>query len=312
VSTITWDSKLSAVAGSAAAKIEKAFGYRTVGELLTHYPRRYVEKGTVSDLGHLRLDEHITFVARVARSQQKSYPDRRRGGMAYRLEVTVATEHDQLMLTFFDKAQHTADWRLQQLRPGRSGLFSGKVGQFRDQWQLTNPQTKVFGEGDQSAADLALAEFDAQPNLMTIYPATSTVQSWQLADAINLALQMLDDVPEPLPEQLRAERGLLGARPALEQIHRPDSWAQKGAAEKRLRFEEAFVTQAVLAQRRAQLQLLDAAPRAGRDGGLLDRFDQRLPFELTAGQREVGDQILDDLAAGHPMHRLLQVEGGTV
>ncbi|MBA2464289.1 MAG: hypothetical protein H0V42_04850, partial [Nocardioidaceae bacterium] len=50
---ITWDSKISAVAGSAAAKIEKAFGYRTVGELLTHYPRRYIDKGSVSDLGSL-------------------------------------------------------------------------------------------------------------------------------------------------------------------------------------------------------------------------------------------------------------------
>ena len=88
---VTWDSKISAVAGSAASKIEKAFGYRTVGELLSHYPRRYVDKGKVSDLEHLTLDDHITFVGRVVRSQQKSYPDRRRGGMAYRLEVVVAT-----------------------------------------------------------------------------------------------------------------------------------------------------------------------------------------------------------------------------
>ena len=309
--TITWDSKISAVAGSAAAKIEKAFGYRTVGELLTHYPRRYVEKGTVSDLGSLRLDEHITFVARVARSQQKSYPDRRRGGMAYRLEVTVATEHDRLMLTFFDKKKHLADWRARTLVEGSTALFSGKVGRFRDQWQLTNPQTKVFGEGDQSAADLALAEFDAQPNLMTIYPATSAVQSWQLADAIKLALQMLEEVPETLPEQVRAERGLLEARTALEWIHRPDSWEQKGAAEARLRFEEAFVTQTALAQRRAGLRALDAQPRRGRDGGLLERFDERLPFTLTEGQFHVSEEILRDLAAGHPMHRLLQGEVGS-
>ena len=95
---VTWDSKISAVAGSAASKIEKAFGYRTVGDLLSHYPRRYVDKGKVSDLEHLTLDDHITFVGRVVRSQQKSYPDRRRGGLAYRLEVVVATEHDRLAL----------------------------------------------------------------------------------------------------------------------------------------------------------------------------------------------------------------------
>ncbi|MGN6577657.1 MAG: ATP-dependent DNA helicase RecG [Nocardioides sp.] len=309
--TITWDSKLSAVAGTAAAKIEKAFGYRTVGELLTHYPRRYVEKGKVSDLGHLQLDEHITFVARVARSQQKSYPDRRRGGMAYRLEVTVATEHDQLMLTFFDKKKHLADWRARTIREGATALFSGKVGRFRDRWQLTNPQTQVFKQGDESAADLALAEFEAQPDLMTIYPATSTVQSWQLADAIKLALQMIEEVPETLPEPVRRARGLVDARQALEWIHRPDTWEQKQAAEQRLRFEEAFVTQAALAQRRVALRALDAEPRTGRDGGLLEQFDERLPFTLTEGQFQVSEEILRDLAAGHPMHRLLQGEVGS-
>jgi ATP-dependent DNA helicase RecG len=231
--------------------------------------------------------------------------------MAYRLEVTVSTQQDRLMLTFFDKKKHLADWRARTLVEGATGLFSGKVGRFRDQWQLTNPQTKVFGTGDESAADLALAEFDAQPDLMTIYPATSTVQSWQIADAITLALHMLDEVPEPLPEEVRAARGLLDARQALEWIHRPDSWEQKGAAEKRLRFEEAFVTQTALAQRRAGLKALDAQPRTGRDGGLLDRFDERLPFTLTAGQQEVSAHVLTDLAAGHPMHRLLQGEVGS-
>jgi ATP-dependent DNA helicase RecG len=309
VPTVTWDSKLSAVVGSPAAKIEKAFGYRTVGELLTHYPRRYVEKGSVSDLGALHLDEHITFVARVAKAVQKSYPDRRRGGIAYRLEVTVATEHDRIVLTFFDKKKHLADWRARTIREGSTALFSGKVGRFRDQWQLTNPETKVFGS--EQDADLALAEFDALPDLTTIYPATAAVQSWQIGDAVMLALQMLEEVPETLPAEVQRAHGLLDARQALEWIHRPDTWAQKGAAEKRLRFEEAFVTQTALAQRRAGLKALDAQPRPGREGGLLERFDGRLPFTLTEGQMLVSREILADLAAGHPMHRLLQGEVGS-
>jgi ATP-dependent DNA helicase RecG len=311
MAAVTWDAKISAVAGSAASKIEKAFGYRTVGELLSHYPRRYVDKGGVSDLEHLTLDEHITFVARVLKSTQRSYPDRRRGGMAYRLEVVVATEHDQLMLTFFDKKKHLADWRARTMAEGSTGLFSGKVGRFRNDWQLTNPQTKIFGAGEEDQAGMALAEFDAMPALLTIYPATSTVQSWQLGDAITLALRMVDEVPDVLPEPVRREQGLIDARQALEWIHRPDSWEQKGAAEKRLRFDEAFVTQTALAQRRASLEALDATPRSGRDGGLLDRFDARLPFTLTEGQQRVSQEVLRDLAAGHPMHRLLQGEVGS-
>jgi ATP-dependent DNA helicase RecG len=312
MATVTWDSRLTSLVGSSASKIEKAFGYRTVGELLRHYPRRYVDKGSVSDLGQLTLDEHITLVARVRTSRQRTYPDGRRGGMAYRLEVVVETERDQLTLTFFDKKKHLADWRARTIREGTVGLFSGKVGRFRNQWQLTNPQTKVFrGAEAEQDASMALAEFDAMPDLLTIYPATSTLQSWQIEDAITHALRVLDEVPDPVPETVRRELGLVDARQALEWIHRPDSWEQKAAAEASLRFEEAFVTQAVLAQRRAELQALPAQPRTGRDGGLLDRFDQRVPFTLTEGQLLVSREILDDLASGHPMHRLLQGEVGS-
>ena len=308
-STIGWDARLATVAGKHAPKIEKAFGYRTVGDLLGHYPRRWVDKGSLSDLGDVEPDLHVTVIGRVVRSRQHPYSDRRRGGLAYRLEAVVATEDAQLMLTFFDKAQHTADWRLRQLRPGRSGLFSGKVGMFRGTLQLVNPQTQMFGgEGDEAAV---AAEWEKLPALIPIYPATSAVQSWQLAEAIELALDLVHEVPEVLPEEIRRTHDLLPARQALRWLHRPDSWSEKGAAEKRLRFDEAFVTQTVLAQRRQELQALEAEPRSGRPGGLLDRFDERLPFGLTAGQQQVSRAVLDDLAAGHPMHRLLQGEVGS-
>src|SRR6185369_3401075 len=148
------------------------------------------------------------------------------------------------------------------------------------------------GDAD-GGEDAAARHWDSIPQLITIYPATATMQSWQLSDAIALALNLVEEVPR--------EHDFVSARQALEWLHRPDSWSQKEAAAKRLRFDEAFVTQAVLAKR----------PRTGREGGLLDRFDERLPFELTAGQQEVSRAVLDDLAAGHPMHRLLQGEVGS-
>jgi len=312
VPAITWDSKLATVAGKKAAKIEKAFGFRTVGDLLRHYPRRWVAKGELSEVEDLRLDEHITVIGRVVSSKQFRYPDRRRGGMAYRLEVVVATEGDELSLTFFDKAKHIADWRQRTIAEGAHGWFSGKVGRFRDRWQLTNPQTQIISKQDEvGGLDLAHAAWEMLPDLLTIYPATSTVQSWQLHDVIVVALDLVDEVPESLPARVRLQHGLVGARQALDWFHRPGSHQEKGSAEKRLRFEEAFVTQTVLAQRRAMLTELDTAPRAGRTGGLLDRFDATLDFELTNGQREVSREILDDLAAGHPMHRLLQGEVGS-
>jgi ATP-dependent DNA helicase RecG len=310
--SITWESKLAAVAGKSAPKIEKAFGLRTVGDLLRHYPRRYVEKGALSALDSLTLGEHVTVIARVVSSKQIPYVDKRRGAMAYRLEVVVTTDADELSLTFFDKKKHIADWRSRSIVAGTHGLFSGKVGRFRNRWQLTNPETKIYSnETMESGLDQVHAAWDSLPDLLTIYPATATVQSWQIQDAIALALDLVDEVPDPLPAAVRLRHGMLGARQALEWIHRPGSWAEKGSAEKRLRFEEAFVTQTVLAQRRAALMTLDAEPRTGVDDGLLDRFDERLPFELTGGQREVSGEILEDLAAGHPMHRLLQGEVGS-
>src|SRR6478609_808916 len=130
-STIGWDSKLATVAGNGAGKIEKAFGYQTVGDLLQHYPRRWVDKGSLSDLGAIVPDEHVTVIARVVRAKTHAYSDRRRGGTAYRLEVVVATEHDQLTVTGLDKKKHIAEWRERTIAPGRIGLSSGKVGTFR-------------------------------------------------------------------------------------------------------------------------------------------------------------------------------------
>ncbi len=310
--TIRWDSKLASVAGTRASKIEKAFGYTTVGELLRHYPRRYVPKGSLSDLGGLVVDEHVTIIAQVLSVEQKSYHDRRSGRTAYRLEVVVATGDHELVLTFFDKKKHTADWRKSNIAPGMHGVFSGKVGRFRNQWQLTNPQTQLFAETqEEDGLDRARESWEKQPNLITLYPATATVQSWQLQRVIDLTLDLVEGVPEPLPPTVRLAHGLLSSRQAVEWMHRPDSWADQQAAERTLRFEEAFVTQAVLARRRIELAKLPAQARTGAEGSLLDRFDAELPFELTEGQHRVSEQILDDLAGGHPMHRLLQGEVGS-
>ena len=308
---ITWDSKLATVAGKHAAKIEKAFGYATVGDLLRHYPRRYVPKGSLSDLESLEEGEHVTVIAEVVSVKQHSYPDRRTRQLAYRLEVEVSTGDHRLMLTFFDKKPHIAEWRAKAISAGMHGVFAGKVGTFRGQWQLTNPQTQLFaGEGDEGVGT-AREAWERQPDLITLYPATAAVQSWQIQKAIALALDLVEDVPEPVPPAVRLAHGLLGARQALTWIHRPDSWADKVAAERTLRFEEAFVTQTALALRRAELAKAPATPRPAVAGALLDRFDASLPFSLTDGQQEVSAQILDDLTRTHPMHRLLQGEVGS-
>ncbi|HSV41217.1 MAG TPA: ATP-dependent DNA helicase RecG [Nocardioidaceae bacterium] len=293
-------SKLGSLLGGATAKkVTDAFGYETVQDLLGHYPRTYVDRGQTSDDSEFAEGEVVTLVASVIESTPHTYKDRRTGHLAFRLEIVARVGQSRVVMTFFDRKKHIADWRAKKMAPGLTMMVAGKAqwSTFKRSWELVNPHYN----------DTDLSE---RSQLLPIYPASSKVTSWTLDDSLALVLPMVGDVPDPLPEALRKERELLPLHQALRWIHAPDDWQQVGAARKRLKFDEAFVTQAVLAQRRHELNAVTTRPRAG-GGGLLDQFDQRLPFVLTAGQVTVCDQLMADLADTHPMHRLLQGEVGS-
>jgi len=293
-------SKLGSVVGGATAKkLQQAFGYETVGDLLGHYPRTYVDRGQTSDSSEFVEGEIVTLVATVVDSKSHTYTDRRTGRPAYRLEVVAQVEGSRVVMTFFDRQAGTAKWRAGKMAPGLTMMVAGKAqwNTFKRSWELVNPH---YNDSD----------FSERSRLLPIYPASGSLTSWTIDDSLALALPMLSEVPDPLPEQLRKERDLLTLQRALAWIHAPDDWQQVGAARKRLKFDEAFVTQAVLAQRRHELNATTTRPRQG-GGALLARFDQRLPFALTSGQAAVCEEILGDLAGTHPMHRLLQGEVGS-
>ena len=226
------------------------------------------------------------------------------------LEAVVTDGRDRLTLTFFNQA-----WREKELRPGRRGLFAGKVSRFRTTWQLAHPEYLLLPDDD-VADGAAASDGDAAlfaRGLIPVYPASASVPSWKVAQSVRLALDVLD-APEdvdPLPAALRERHHLQGLRDALRSVHQPHDRAEVERARTRLRWDEALVLQTVLAQRRLAAAAAPAVPRTPRPGGLLDAFDARLPFTLTAGQREVGEQIAADLALPHPMHRLLQGEVGS-
>ncbi len=301
---VSWDSPVSMVGGKHYAKIIKATGVETVGDLLGIYPRRYVRKGSLSELEELTEGDILSLVGEVVSSEQKSYQDRRTHRTAYRLEVRVRAEDGSLLLTYFDKHRSTAEWRASKELPvGSVGVFSGRLKWFNQQWQLTNPASRMYGGTDGDLAEM--------PDLIPLYASVAGVSTWHFEDTIRLALDLVDDVPELLPAQVREAEDLVMAGAALRWIHRPDTWAQKVSAEKRLKYDEAFLTQTVLARRRAAIVATEANPRPGGVGGILDQFDERLPFALTEGQRSVGKQIAEELGLGHPMHRLLQGEVGS-
>ncbi len=289
-------------------RIVEGLGIETVGDLLHHFPRRYVETGELTSLDTLEKGQFLTVVGEIAQSKVNTYKDRRTHRPAYRVDVTVRTESHSLRLSFFAKHQGMAKWHSDRMPVGRRGIFLGQADTFRGEWQLTHPQMVLFGSPDEDAAQLSLESIGA---FYPIYPLTKGVESWDLQRAISFARTMVETVPELLPSEVRQRNDVLEARQALDWIHAPDSWGQIKRAQHRYRFEEALVTQLVLGRRRRAVRAMGARPRDGGDGGLLAAFDAQLPFELTRGQLEIGAQIEHDLAQPHPMNRLLQGEVGS-
>jgi len=297
MTSFTLDSRLGgAIGGKTAAALERAFGMTTVGDLLVHYPRRYARRGELTPISTLPIGEPVTIVAEVRRVNERRMKNRN-GSL---LEVVISDGNGEMSLTFFNQS-----WRVRDLKPGRQGIFAGKVGVYRGAQQLAHPDYELFE--DEDAARLKAAANVHLP--IPIYPATSTVASWQLQKTVELVLDGLGEIPEPLPPEVRARHDLLDARTALERIHRPQSFDEIDQAHATLRMQEAFVLQVALLQQRAFVRAMSATRRS--PGPLLERFDAALPFPLTADQASVGDQIGRDLQGDWPMNRLVQGEVGS-
>ncbi|MEU7426859.1 ATP-dependent DNA helicase RecG [Streptomyces sp. NPDC040750] len=295
---------LKSVLGPATAKVmAEHLGLRTTGDLLHHYPRRYEERGQLTHLADLPMDEHVTVVAQVADARLHTFASAKAPrGKGQRLEVTITDGSGRLQLVFFGNGVHKPH---KELLPGTRAMFAGKVSVFNRRLQLAHPAYELL-RGDSEEAVETWAG-----TLIPIYPATAKLESWKIGKAVQTVLPSTGEALDPLPDSLREGRGLLPLPEALLKIHRPHTKADVADARARLKWDEAFVLQVALARRRHADSQLPAVPRAPRPDGVLAAFDDRLPFTLTEGQRKVSKEIFDDLATDHPMHRLLQGEVGS-
>ncbi|MGA5347751.1 ATP-dependent DNA helicase RecG [Streptomyces griseoincarnatus] len=298
------DEPLKKVLGPATAKVTaEHLGLHTVGDLLHHYPRRYEERGQLTHLADLPMDEHVTVVAQVADARLHTFASSRAPrGKGQRLEVTITDGSGRLQLVFFGAGVHKPH---KELLPGTRAMFAGKVSVFNRRLQLAHPAYELLrGDAEETVETWAGA-------LIPIYPATAKLESWKIGKALQTVLPSAQEAADPLPESLREGRGLVPLPEALLKIHRPHTKADIEEARARLKWDEAFVLQVALARRRYADAQLPAVPRRPRPDGILAAFDDRLPFTLTEGQREVSEEIFADLATDHPMHRLLQGEVGS-
>lgn len=281
---------VAALGARAAELLEAQLSLHTVGDLLRHYPRRYVDRGRLTDIAGLEIGEHITIVAQVEKATLRTM--RSRSGTL--LAAVIRDEKGaQLDCTFFN------GHKLKSLvKPGVRAVFSGKVGVFNRKLQLTHPQFETLDEDD-----------EIRP-FISVYPATAKIGSQVIARSVRQALEMLDELADPLPSSVREGESLAELGRALRRIHVPESQNDIFAARHRLVWDEAMGVQLALALRRRATAARPAAACPPRRGGLLEAFDARLPFALTDGQKAVGEEIAADLAGRHPMNRLVQGDVG--
>jgi ATP-dependent DNA helicase RecG len=293
------ESKLSSVIGDRTAKVlTDTFDIRTVGDLMRHYPRRYLVRGELSDISELVEGDEVTILAEVLSSTNR--PLRGRKGSIFEVVVTDGT--DKLSLTFFNQA-----WREKELKAGRQGLFAGKVGVFNGKKQLAHPDYEMIPDGND--VDAAASSFAGK--YLPVYPASAKMPSWKISKCVEMAIDSLDEVEDFLPEHIRSSFSYPTLHQGLVQLHRPADLDSAESARERLTFDEAFLLQSLLVLRRNELRKLNTASRKAIKGGILDSFDASLPFQLTGGQKAVCAEIEADLAQDHPMHRLLQGEVGS-
>ena len=230
--TVDLDTPLAGLVGKKAADaLSTKLGLHTVGDLVRHYPRRYVDRGKLTEIAGLELGEHVTVLAEVEKVTMRDMRHRR--GKLMQVVITDGRGR-RLDCTFFNP------YKLQKVMvPGLRALFSGQVSRFRDKLQLTHPEFEPLEESE-----------GVRP-FISIYPATQGFDSWQIARCVRQVLELLDDPTDPLPASLRRAEGLSDLGRALRRIHLPETEADQYAAKNRLVWDEAMGVQLALALRRS-------------------------------------------------------------
>ena len=225
----TLETPLKAELGDRTANaLNKAFGIQTVGDLLRHYPRRYVLRGELSDIAELAEGEEATVLAEIAAVNL-----RRASGRTI-LEVVVTDGSAKLWLTFFNQP-----WREKELQVGRTGMFAGKVGLFNGKRQLSHPEYQLIPDGDD--VDEAVSGFAGK--FISVYPSASKFPSWKISQCVEIVLDGLEEVSDHIPSEVLAELGYPSITEAIKEIHQPSTLESSALARTRLTFDEALLMQ---------------------------------------------------------------------
>ncbi len=279
--------------GDKKAKALAQAEIETLLDLLTHYPRRYIDRTNQARVSELVEGEEANVLVEVIESSSR----RVRGGKVM-VNIVVGDESGTLRLTFFNQA-----WRERQLSPGRQAVLYGKVELYRGRRQMTNPVVDLVG--------------DETGRIIPVYPQSEKagLHSWDVAEWVAEILRRTlppkgRGLGDPLPDYLLDEHDFITRQAAFAGIHQPESLPEVGEARRRLVFDELFRLQLALVLRKRAIERTEVGLAHRTDGPLLSGFTASLPFELTGAQERAIAEIAVDLAKPTPMHRLLQGDVG--
>ena len=290
-------------------------GVVTVLDLLTHYPRRYVDGTRMVTLGELVDGDKATVLARVVRvSAPPSRGGRGRGRAPSRVSLQVTDGRGQLAVVFFNQP-----WRAKQLPVGALALFFGPVASYRGMLQMVNPTAEVLQSTDEpeKESEEGSSGEGFAGRVYPVYPLSEKagLTSARISRLVHEALDRAGAFADPVPESDRERLHLLARTPAFAGIHRPRSVDEVEPARRRLAFDELLRLQLALVLRRSRLEedargIRHAVVRSDGTPTLAERFVAGLPFALTGAQARAIDVLMSDLAGPLPMHRLLQGDVG--
>ncbi|MGZ8596675.1 MAG: ATP-dependent DNA helicase RecG [Actinomycetota bacterium] len=269
-----------------------AFEIHTVGDLLHHYPRRYIDRSRVETIGHLMIGEYVTVIARVRKVAKRL--TRRRQTM---VTVTLGDGTGYLDLTFFNQP-----WAANLYREGAEVAVSGVATLYKGRLQLSNQEVE-FLQGDD--ADLVHTA-----RITPVHPATEGVTTRTIRELLHRALERIGPIADPMPDEIVDTEGLGSYDRALRDIHFPADERALAAARERLKFDELFTLELGVAFRKHRVEAESAGVAHDLDGPLTERLLETIPFEPTDAQRRAMRAIGAAMATPHPMNVLLQGDVG--
>ena len=269
--------------GPKLAEVAADAGIATIGDLLVRFPHRHRDRQIVS-VASLEPKQQASIAVEVLANAGRPF---RRRGLSI-LSVKVGDESGTIRATWFNQP-----WLASKLTEGTQMLLTGSA--------------------DKRGFRVSEYEFsgDAAEGLVPVHPGTEQLKAQRLRQWMEQAIRSVGNVLEPLPAELRARRGLPSAADAIRAVHFPESSEEVEAARERLRFEELFLYQAILATRKRSHRAARPAPRLAKPGESVGRWIESLPFEPTHDQLRAFDEIDADLDSGEPMQRLLMGEVGS-